>query len=441
MTVERPTRIPALFYLVTVILSACRPVAPVAEPTLPNSFWESPTPTAHTQVTTCVESSIPSSPDPDYSLPGSLVYSYKGSFHLIGGNPLADQLVPVIKQPGDQAHMIGFSPDGKWFAYFTGSAYEGHPYKIHLISDEGDALTAVPEYEIVPVQKGDYTGTWSVRWLTNDYMLIAISDPTENYRNRSVYAVINPFTGKWVESALDDLPRRATARHHEGAIAFDHDFKRVLYAAYMENEAGFAVVAPVLWDLERRTELWRGPGLFDSGFTYGYLGTASWSPDGSWVAFVGPENPDFPGRLHLGQQGVYLLDRNGGSLRLVTDFSILQEAFSAGGLGWSPDGRYLAFQVMRQTDAEGGATCSIYLYDTETDQVTYLCIRQQAVYFDMETLIWSPDSRYLAYTSTDYPPGGSRVVRSLNVINIYTGEVVIVAEPVGQLGGWSGLWP
>jgi WD40 repeat protein len=337
--------------------------------------------------------------------------------------------------------MIGFSPDGEWFAYFTGSAYEGYPYRLHLISAKGNELTTIPAYEIVPIQKGDYAGAWSVRWLTNHYMLIAISAPMENCSDRLIYAVIDPFTGKWNESILENLPDRATARGHEGAVAFDQSLSRVLYAANMQGDNDFSIVSPVLWDTKHQMELWRGRELYDSSFTYGRRGSASWSPDASQVAFVGPENPDFSGELRSSQQGIYLLDRSGDSLRVITSFLATKGIFSTGGLSWSPDGRYLAFQLLLRTDTNEEATYSIYLYDLETDQVIYLCSREQTVYFDTDAPVWSPDGHYLAYTSTNYSSEGSQVIKSLNVVNIHTGEVVTVAEPIGQLGGWSGVWP
>lgn len=431
----------ALLYLVVIVLIACRSAVLPIDPAASNSSLELRTPTTYIQVKACAESDIPNRPSPNYGLPGSLVYSYMGKFYLVGGNPIANRPLPIAEQTEGAASMIGFSPDGKWFAYFTGSAYEGRSYKLHLISTESDEVITVPEYEIVPIRRGDYTGASSFRWLTNQYMLAEISDPRENYRDRLVHAVINPFNGQWIESALEDLPDRATARHHEGAVVFDPSFGRVLYAARIKNDIDSSVVAPVLWDFKREAELWRGPDLSYSDFAYGIRDRASWSPDGSQVAFVGPENPDLPAKLHLDQQGVYILDRNDSSLQLVTDFLATQNAFSAGGLSWSPDGRYLAFQLLQRTAADEEAKYGIYLYDLETDQVIFLCSRKQTVYYDMDAPIWSPNGHYLAYTSTDYPFEGSQVVRSLNVINIYTGEVVIVAEPIGQLGGWSSFWP
>ncbi len=58
--------------------------------------------------------------------------------------------------------------------------------------------------------------------------------------------------------------------------------------------------------------------------------TPRWSPDGTWIAFVRPNEKDAP--------QIYLLPMRGGEARALTDLPK-----GAGGPVWSPDGRTIAF--------------------------------------------------------------------------------------------------
>lgn len=416
-----------------VTLSGCKQTPPTSR--TPGSSQVLPTLTANVAVTACREWNKMVTPGPGYGLPGSLAYTSNG-IHLIGGTPLADRSLLTTNQA--DVGMVGFSPDGKWFAYYVGSAYKGRPYKLHLISMRGEEIVTVPEYEIVPVQAEGYAGGWgNVYWITNEYMRVEVYDPAATYSNKVTVGILNAFTGEWNETLLESLSNRNTRRYHIGALAFGPGLKRILYVARYENDAGFTVPTLMLWDLENQMELWRDDRLYGSSFTYGG-GDMAWSPDGSVIAFVGPEAPELSGRQYLDQQGVYILDRDGVQLQLITRFLSHYNFFFSYGLNWSPDGRYLAFILLGRTAPGVEATDRIYLYDSVTDQITYLCQRQQTTAFLGDAPVWSPDSRYLAYIDWKDSP---QEVRLAKVIDIYTGEVVTVAEHIGRLGGWSGVWP
>jgi Tol biopolymer transport system component len=151
------------------------------------------------------------------------------------------------------------------------------------------------------------------------------------------------------------------------------------------------------------------------------------------VAFGGAEDPTLSGS-QLSQQGVYLLDRNGRHLRLVTDFASSYTGFHATRLNWSPDGRYLAFTSLESTNPDAEAKTRLYLYDTTTGRVINLCQFQTET---NTTPLWSPDSRYLAFVDSEVSIFQGSI---LKILDIYSGELVTVADTGCCLYGWSGVW-
>jgi tricorn protease len=98
----------------------------------------------------------------------------------------------------------------------------------------------------------------------------------------------------------------------------------------------------------------------------------AWSPDGKWIAYLSDAS---------GEYEVYVRPQAGGEARrLTTDGGVWRFAPS-----WSPDSRRLAFgdrqQRLRILDVAGGTL-------TDVDRGT----RE-----DLDTCVWSPDSRWLAY--------------------------------------------
>lgn len=110
----------------------------------------------------------------------------------------------------------------------------------------------------------------------------------------------------------------------------------------------------------------------------------SWNPAGTMLAV---------GAKTAGQDGIYLVDVNS------NDYEVLKFGFQTiGGVAWSPDGRYLAF------DADsGGQQSDIYLYDVQSKILRKLT---NDVFTDL-TPAWTPDSRTIYFISdrTKYTSG------------------------------------
>ncbi len=101
-------------------------------------------------------------------------------------------------------------------------------------------------------------------------------------------------------------------------------------------------------------------------------------------------------------------------------------------LQWSPDGRYLAFGVY-ETE-ESIYSRRLYVYDVEADEVVDLCPTLDEGYRAVSNLlVWSPDSRWVAYV----PGGDPGDETPLVIINVFTGEHYRLADFSGELAGWS----
>jgi hypothetical protein len=132
----------------------------------------------------------------------------------------------------------------------------------YLIAASGEERVTVPEYEIVPVQKGSYAGDWYVRWITNEYVMVGTFYPGETYDSDWVVGILNAFTGEWNNLTPGDLPNHYPGPHSPGTWAFSPDFERVLAVSRRRHDDDTPTIWTsttwlVLWDLEKRTELWQ----------------------------------------------------------------------------------------------------------------------------------------------------------------------------------------
>ena len=126
------------------------------------------------------------------------------------------------------------------------------------------------------------------------------------------------------------------------------------------------------------------PIQFDDMIAMHRLSDPQVSPDGKWVAYV-VATPDM--QANHSMSNIWMVPANGGEERQLT------RSGSDSRPRWSPDGKQIAFLSSRD-----GAT-QIYVmsvFGGEASRVTFLST-------DVDNEIWSPDDKWMAFTSRVYP--------------------------------------
>jgi len=143
----------------------------------------------------------------------------------------------------------------------------------------------------------------------------------------------------------------------------------------MDDEVAFAST------MDGNSEIYRrkvsGTGRAERLTFSGTIETSpSWSPNGQEIVFISDRS---------GKPMLYIMDRDGSNLRRITyDFAY------CGSPTWSPRGDRIAFTVM-----EGGNNMNIYTIAPDGSDAIKLTASGSN-----ESPAWSPDGRFLAFSST-----------------------------------------
>ncbi|MEM7706863.1 MAG: S41 family peptidase [Pseudomonadota bacterium] len=199
---------------------------------------------------------------------------------------------------------------------------------------------------------------WDIKWASGD------GDQQIVYEAAGTIGHFDAATGRQqlLDITVPDDRVRRTLRRIDASKQIEgydlsSDGKRVLFTA-----RGDVFSAPVEHGITRN--------LTQRGNAHDR--EATWSPDGSLVAFVSDRS---------GEEQIYVVPHDGGEARALTP----SRAARIYGLSWAPDGESLAFRDhtgrVRVVDLEGQETDVVY---TTLDGVN--------------DYVWSPDSRYLAFS-------------------------------------------
>jgi dipeptidyl aminopeptidase/acylaminoacyl peptidase len=146
------------------------------------------------------------------------------------------------------------------------------------------------------------------------------------------------------------------------------------------------------------------------------IGEASWSPDGSQVAFIS----NISGRNNLWTIGA------GGGWPTQLTISDQRQAAPA----WSPDGKWLAYM----SDKDGNELWDIYLVSPHSGEVTRLTAKSESA---EEQPAWSPDSKQVAYMSKA-KSSPSFEIETIDIATRLTHPVTHDTPP--ELGNASPIW-
>lgn len=327
---------------------------------------------------------------------------------------------------------LGFSPNNQWFAYYVSTT--SPPDKVQNQLYVIDAITH--RTLVVEADKLANEEIWvGVRWLSNDLILVpSLISQGESPQTLST-KIVDPFSGIWSKALFDGLPHYLPPYE---ALGLSPDSSKALYVS-TNTEGQNIQLELVLRDILLGEDLWRativGHSLQYSG-RLDELGAISWASNNRRVAFSGK----IVGSGLDNQEGLYILDTELLSLKLVisNEEPLVSSMFH--GLSWSPDGRFLAYRFQGRNNDLSFQKEELQVYDTENDLVFLTCPSTiELAKFSSTSFLWSPNSTQVAFM-------GEGVVRDENfvlgifVIDLLSGKLVErIAE--GNLIGWLNSIP
>ena len=218
--------------------------------------------------------------------------------------------------------------------------------------------------------------------------------------------VFDPFTGAWQTQWFEDLPDLYMIIPDR--VGIDHiklstDLSQVLYPAVPRSI--------ILRDVAQGSKIWS-----DNNFYRPWGEMVQWSPDSEMVAVINLLVPSEDRKL-------LLITRNGEVTKIVSA-NFPSQDFVVDELRWSPNSRYLAY-------IESYTEVNLYLFDTQTNQYVYRC-PLPGMTGNAPTLVWSPDSEWIAF--------GDQLKGPMQILNRETGEVIKLLDNAAPVG-WSEVFP
>ncbi len=136
----------------------------------------------------------------------------------------------------------------------------------------------------------------------------------------------------------------------------------------------------------------------------------SYSPDGKMVAFTGRD----AGETNTSINDVYVMDSDGSDRRLIAKH-IPGFMFYQPELLWSPDSRKIAFVRYNMSISDSEHYMDIFVLDVKTEVLTNLTNSLYVIDANPE---WSPDSRKVVYYSGNVTNGFGTIVMDINTGNL-----------------------
>jgi len=335
--------------------------------------------------------------EPNFGIPGALVYydSALSKVLFAGGEDFHTWDAPITEH---SPNLIGFSPNGKWMAYWTS------PAKFHNISFQGEktefSAEPKPLLSFVPSGSGLKQIGWPA-WINDEIISLGVNNPRPGQPNYYFMAYINLFSShQWL---LDLYALKGFDEFGRGIPS--PDLTRVLYIQGQQD--GTSTLTLV--DIDSDAELWKqdnfGNFLIIEGVPNGQV---AWTRDSSKVAFVDNEKD---------QSTITIVSRDG---KIVQKFLPAERGW-ASSLRWSPDSRLLAI----------GVTDSVIVYNDSLQQIMFTCPISE--HQTVKDIVWISDRPEIVYYAVNGDVANGRII----LLDLDTGISTKISENVSQFGGWS----
>lgn len=175
------------------------------------------------------------------------------------------------------------------------------------------------------------------------------------------------------------------------AFAFSPDFTRALYV----RAGDLSDANLVLMDITTGKEIWQRDNYRYAPISQVWSTTSiAWSPDSLAVAVVINDSTEPTSQA----SSLYILGRDGVLSRRLMDGTSSSGGY---GLAWSPDSASIALARNVSPLGEIGSSLSVFVYNRSTYKQTMFCdyagIDTAVHNLNDQRLIWSPDSKYIAF--------------------------------------------
>jgi Tol biopolymer transport system component len=314
----------------------------------------------------------------------------------------------ALPQDVDAMSELSVSPDGEWFAYRTVKEINGG------LAVEDQIIIAQSDGTVYKKIPSDFS--WlSFSWLNSDTLQFLLYDYSSK---RFSTLFLNPFTDARQELG-EDYPNLNTIEPRFFFQTYSPNLTRVLYPDLDLNI--------ILYNLNDNTVLAKAPNAF-----FGI--NAKWSPDEKYVAVVNMRPATSPE-----QKQFLLIGKNGSMTKWVK--AINEKVFALGSYSWSPDSSKIAFWMNTAPFVENNdayrSHYELMIFDTTKKTGFSLCVTG-IENFDLvpstywSAPVWSPDGNQIAFMKLK---PGDNIQYDILVLDLPTNTYRKVAENL-ELVGW-----
>ena len=290
---------------------------------------------------------------------------------------------------------LGFSPNGEWLALVI--RHDGQNDLLRII----DATNTNTEIN------GEYRLNSNSRWFNDQYLILIPED-----RSKLKY-LLNPFTGETYP--FPNIPNQQIDARFADVYWFDLQGKQVVYLETSESFRSFySSERFVIYKLETETKI-------ETDLNW-VISPPAWFPNGNYlvVSSVGSMHTN----RQIPSQEIYIFNALIGETRQISNFFELFGGVFIQNLTWSPNGKYLLFELDLIDDSlPESFEPSLYLLDLQSWYIFDLCLNEVSE----SSYHWSSDEQMVAWHSES---------GDLYLLEPETGRLFRQSAPQAGIIGW-----